>query len=259
MLGVPYVVHLHGGEYGEFWDRVPAWLARQVKAMFEGAARVIVLGRVWDDFIRNRAPAAASRVVVLPNATRTPTTPWVGGGDSIHILFLGRIGDLKGVPQLGDALSRMQAMPGWRATIAGDGSVEAARRRAVELGLADRVTIPGWVDSDGVADLIAHADILVLPSFVENLPMSVIEGMGSGLAVVATPVGAVEDIITDGETGLLVPPGDVDALTAALTRLVEDGALRARLGRTARAVHRARLDIVPFTQAMIAIWRSAAR
>jgi glycosyltransferase involved in cell wall biosynthesis len=159
----------------------------------------------------------------------------------VHILFLGHVGDRKGVPQLGEALGRMKAMPGWRATIAGDGNVEAARRRAAELGLAERVTLPGWVDGAGVAELIANADILVLPSFAENLPMSVIEG------------------ITDGETGLLVKPGDVDGLTAALSRLVEDGALRRRLGDAARAVHHARLDIVPFTETMTALWRAASR
>jgi glycosyltransferase involved in cell wall biosynthesis len=259
MLRVPYVIHLHGGEYRDFWGEAPPWLDRRVRLMFEGAARVIVLGRVWAEFVKSRAPAAEARIVVVPNATKKPAAPHVGGGDKVHILFLGKIGDRKGVPQLGEALRRMKAMPGWRATIAGDGHVEAARRRAVELGLAERVSIPGWVDAAGVSDVIAHADILVLPSFAENLPMSVIEGMSSGLAIVATPVGAVEDIITDGETGLLVQPGDVDALTAALTRLVEDADLRQRLGAAARAVHSGRLDIVPFTGAVTALWRVAAR
>ena len=79
----------------------------------------------------------------------------------------------------------------------------------MDLGLVSRVAVPGWVGSDGVERLIANSSILVLPSFVENLPMSVIEGMAAGLAVVATPVGAVEEIIEHEKTGLLIPPGDV--------------------------------------------------
>ncbi|TIY10986.1 MAG: glycosyltransferase family 4 protein, partial [Mesorhizobium sp.] len=117
---------------------------------------------------------------------------------------------------------------------------------------------PGWVGPDEVASLIASADILVLPSFAENLPVSVIEGMAAGLAVVTTPVGAVEDIITNEESGLLVPPGDVAALTEALTRLVENPALRARLGAAAMAVHRDRLDLAPFVGAICEVWRSVA-
>jgi glycosyltransferase involved in cell wall biosynthesis len=175
----------------------------------------------------------------------------------VHILFLGRLGDRKGVPQLGEALHRMAAMPAWRATIAGDGEVEASRRKAVEYGLADRVDIPGWCDAKRVAELISTADILVLPSFSENLPLSVVEGMASGLAIVATPVGAVEDIIADGETGLLVQPGDVDGLTEALTRLVDDPALRQRLGTAALAFHREKLDVEPFAAALHDVWTAA--
>jgi glycosyltransferase involved in cell wall biosynthesis len=258
-LVIPYVLHLHGAEYQAFWHEDSGLLGACIRQMFEHASQVIVLGKVWRDFIARRAPGAADKITVIPNATAAPTLPHKGGGDSVHILFLGRIGDRKGVPQLGEALHRMRDMPGWRATIAGDGAVEAARAKAVELGLADRVDLPGWVGPDTVAQLIASADILVLPSFAENLPVSVIEGMAAGLAVVTTPVGAVEDIIVDGETGLLVPPGDVDALTLALTRLVESPQLRTHLGNNAMAVHRERLDLAPFAQAIRDVWVASAR
>ncbi|HEY0031980.1 MAG TPA: glycosyltransferase family 4 protein, partial [Devosia sp.] len=211
LLLVPYVLHLHGAEYQSFWHE-DGMMSLYIRNMFEHASQIVVLGRVWRDFIIRRAPRAEGKITIVPNATQVPELVTRGGGDSVHILFLGRIGDRKGVPQLGEALHRMKALGGWRATIAGDGAVEEARQKAVELGLSERVVIPGWVGPHDVAQLIASADILVLPSFAENLPVSVIEGMAAGLAVVTTPVGAVEDIIVDGETGLLVPPGDVDAL-----------------------------------------------
>jgi glycosyltransferase involved in cell wall biosynthesis len=257
-LGVPYVLHLHGADYRTFWSDKRPWLSSRIREMFEGAARVIVLGRVWRDFVAERAPRAAGRIEIVPNASAPPVLPHIGGGERVHILFLGRIGDRKGVPQLGEALFRMKDMPGWRATIAGDGHVEAARAKAAGYGLTDRVDLPGWVGPDRVAELMASADILVLPSFSENLPVAIIEAMAAGVAVVATPVGAVEDIIADGETGLLVPPGDVDALTAALHRLVDDPALRERLGTAGRALHREKLDLVPFADAMQRVWTEAA-
>jgi glycosyltransferase involved in cell wall biosynthesis len=257
-LGVPYVLHLHGANYRTFWTDDRPWLNRRIRVMFEGAARVVVLGRVWRDFVAERAPGTAGRIVIVPNASAPPLLPHVGGGELVHILFLGRIGDRKGVPQLGEALFRMKGVPGWRATIAGDGNVDAARAKAAEYGLTDRVDLPGWVGPDCVAEHIASADILVLPSFAENLPVSIIEAMAAGVAVIATPVGAVEDIVMDGETGLLVPPGDVEALTAALTRLVADPALRRRLGAAGLALHREKLDLVPFAEAMQRVWAQAA-
>lgn len=258
MLGIPYVLHLHGAEYRSFWSGDGGFWDRRIRSMFEHASRVVVLGRVWRDFIASRAPAAAETIVIVPNATEIPSLEHVGGGNQVHILFLGRIGERKGVPQLCDALRDIKSIGHWRATIAGDGEVEETRVRLTKLDLADRVQLPGWVGPDEVAALIASADILVLPSFAENLPVSVIEGMASGLAVVATPVGAVEDIVTNEQTGLLVPPGDVAALTKALTRLVEDPPLRARLGKAAKAVHRERLEIAPFAMALQRVWRDAA-
>lgn len=258
LLGIPYVLHLHGAQYPTFWSESRSFKNRCIRQMFENASRVVVLGRVWRDFIAQRAPGAAPNIVIVPNAAAIPTLPHVGGGDTVHILFLGRIGDRKGVPQLFEALHRMKSVKGWRATIAGDGEVEAARARSAELGLSDSIVLPGWAGPDQVASLIASADILVLPSFAENLPVSVIEGMAAGLAIVTTPVGAVEDIVTDEQSGLLVQPGDVDALATALTRLVEDKALRERLGKAAMAVHRERLELTSFAGTICDIWKTAA-
>jgi len=258
LLGIPYILHLHGSEYRLFWKNDASFLSGRIRTMFEHAAHVVVLGRTWKDFVTSQAPGTAGRISIVPNATEIPSLPHVGGGDTVHILFLGRIGERKGVPQLIDALNGMQDHPGWRATIAGDGDVEASESKSIALGLGDRVAFPGWVGPAVVASLIASADILVLPSFAENLPVSVIEGMAAGLAVVATPVGAVEDIIREGETGLLVPPGDVPALTDALIRLVNDPELRARLGSAARAMHREYLELAPFAEAICNIWKAAA-
>jgi glycosyltransferase involved in cell wall biosynthesis len=257
-LGIAYVLHLHGSQYQTFWKDDGGFLARRIAAMFEKAARVVVLGRAWRDFVEARAPGAAGRIVIVPNATESPVLEHVGGGESVHILFLGRIGERKGVPQLIEALGQIGDLGGWRATVAGDGEVEAARAAVAAAGLAGRVSLPGWVGTEEVAALIASADILALPSFAENLPVSVIEGMASGLAIVTTPVGAVEDIVLDGETGLLVAPGDVDGLAQALRRLVGDAALRARLGAAARQLHGERLELGAFAEALCKVWRAAA-
>lgn len=259
-LGIPYVVHLHGSRFRTFFDNASPSLQADARQLLARARRVIVLGRVWRDFIADRVPDARDRTVILPNATAaiTPSAPRPDA-DGPVLLFLGRVGPRKGVPELVEALHRIAGIEGWRAVIAGDGDVAQTRERIASLGLSARVGVPGWVGPEEARALLTSSDILVLPSFDENLPMSVIEGMSAGLAVVATPVGAVEDILSDGDTGLLVPPGDPAALAEALRKLVQDPQLRRKLGHAAQDYHRRHLDMAPYMARLTAIWTEALR
>ena len=126
---------------------------------------------------------------------------------------------------------------------------------ASHAGLISQITFPGRLAPDQVKRALATADILVLPSFEENLPLSIIEAMGAGLAIVATPVGAVPDLIRDGETGLLVPVGDPHGLTEALSRLLRDGTLRRRLGDAAKARHSENFSLDAYAPTLAALWK----
>lgn len=257
-LGVGTILHLHAGFYDRYWSSAGPLLNRAITRMFRKSDRIIVTGKVWRDFLAGRLPESARRIVVLANAVPRPALPHVGGGGAVQVLFLGRLGQHKGVPQLIEALHLIRDLPCWHAVLAGDGEVDATRAEVARLDLATRVTVNGWQGPNEVARLLSVADILTLPSFGENLPMSVIEAMASGLAIVATPVGAIEDIVTHGETGLLVQPGNAGELADALRQLILDAPLRARLGKAAEAVHRARLDIAPFVEKLAAIWKEVA-
>ncbi len=117
--------------------------------------------------------------------------------------------------------------------IAGDGTCrESLVALAGQLGITDRVTFLGH--RDDVPAVLAQADMFVLPSRSEALPNSVIEAMASGLPVVASRVGGIPELVDDGKTGYLVPPGDPNALADALARLLEDPRRSAELGRAGR-------------------------
>jgi glycosyltransferase involved in cell wall biosynthesis len=154
-------------------------------------------------------------------------------------------------------LHSLNDQSGWEATLAGDGEVDQTRAKIAALGMADRVRVHGWANPADVIALEETHDVMVLPSFNENLPMSVIEGMACGMAVIATPVGAVPDIIKDGQSGLLVPPGDVAALAATLSRCISDVGLRHSLGICARAYHSQYLNLDDYAQRVVAIWKTA--
>lgn len=142
-----------------------------------------------------------------------------------------------------------------RLLIVGDGpGFDNLRRQAAELGVADRVTMPG--NQSDVAPWLAALDVFVLPSYAnEGVPQAIMQAQAGGLAVVSTPVGSIPEIVADGVTGLLVQPRDVDALKAALTRLLHDDDLRARLGAAALAQARERFSDSTMIDRMEAIFR----
>jgi glycosyltransferase involved in cell wall biosynthesis len=118
---------------------------------------------------------------------------------------------------------------------AGDGDLEAVADYAGRGGVRSRVNLRGWIDPTARSELLARATVFVLPSHAEGLPVSLLEAMGAGCAVIASDVGGIPDVIVNGVNGLLVPAGDVAALTAALECVLRDGALAVRLGAQARA------------------------
>lgn len=258
LLSIPYVIHLHGAQFHKFWPALPPIARRRVDAMFRHAGAVIVLGKVWKDLIVDRVPEAEPRIFIVKNAS-APTAQALGPIDRVPaMLFLGRVGDRKGAFDLIEALGLLPRDRPWRAVIAGDGELTRARERAAALGLNDRIEFPGWVGPQKVAELLQRSTVLVLPSYDENLPMSVIEGFAAGLAVVATPVGATPDILRHEETGLLVTPGDTPALAESLWRLIEDQPLRERLGENARRFHAEHLNLSKYTERLAEVWQFAA-
>ena len=217
--------------------------------MFAAAEQTIVLGNEAEHTLRAALELPDARILVLPNAVPDPHPSPRGGLASVaagpvHLVFLGYLSARKGVPELLQALASpaLAALP-WRATLAGGGPVDEFRARAAALGLADRVAFPGWIDQSASSALCAVADILVLPSYAEGLAMSVLEGLAHGLAVVATPVGAHAEVIEPDQSGLLVPPGDIAALGAALARVVGDRGMRERLRAGARQRFIERFDV----------------
>lgn len=257
---IPYIVHLHGSRFSEFWPSLSPRARRPIDRLFQESAKTLVLGRFWSQFVTEMLPAAKDRIVVFPNATMpVPEQPSRQGRTQVRISCIGELGARKGTPQLIDALGLLADRTDWKATIAGNGDVDGSKARAQGLGLADLIDIPGWVDAAEVENILRQTDILVLPSFAENLPMAILEGFAHGVAVVATPVGAIPEVIDHGRNGMIVPVGDVNALADTLRRLIESPQLRLQLGEAARRDHAQHYDINLYVARLAAIWRDAAQ
>lgn len=257
-LKVPYVVHLHGTDYREFWDAAPAPLKAEICRMFALSEGVIVLGTYWATVVREIEPASSSKITVLPNATAPPNPEFVKSETNapVRITFLGQLGSRKGSPDLIDALARLSTDVDWMATIAGDGAIAEARTQVKSLGIGDKVFVPGWLSTKERTALLEQTDILVLPSYAENLPMVLLEAFAHGIATVVTPVGAIPEVVTSGHNGILVQPGDVEALSQAIQLLVKDPALRRRLGAAAREDHENKFEISQYLKRLSNVWQS---
>jgi glycosyltransferase involved in cell wall biosynthesis len=154
-----------------------------------------------------------------------------------RLLFIGRLDAIKGVPLLLNALAALRAShPEATLTIVGDGPHRRQledRTRALELEHA--VTFTGYQGQDAVADLLSEADMLVLPSFAEGVPVVLMEGMAAGLPVIASQVAGVPELVEDGVAGYVIPAGDPATLADRIDRLLSDPALCARMGVAGRA------------------------
>lgn len=164
---------------------------------------------------------------------------------SFSLLCVGRLTPEKGQHVLLDAAARIVAEgEDLRVTLVGAGPTgEALRARAAELGIADRVEFTGAVGQDRLAGLFAAADAFCLPSFAEGVPVVLMEAMATGLPVVTTPVAGIPELVNDGETGILVPPGRADLLAAALLGLMRDPDRAGRLARAARRTVEKEFDV----------------
>jgi glycosyltransferase involved in cell wall biosynthesis len=174
-----------------------------------------------------------------------------------HVLFVGRLAAVKGVPLLLEAFARVRAAyPDARLTLVGEGPERAAlESRAAALGLTGIANFVGYRSQEEVATLLAKADMLVLPSFAEGLPVVLMEALASRIPVIATPVAGVSELVRDGETGLLVPPGNIDGLAVALDRLLGDPDLCRRLGETGRAAVLDRHNVTREAERLLVLFR----
>lgn len=242
VLRVPYVVQIHSGGYRGFWANLGPIPRTVIRAMTQRAERVIVLGEPFLPVATEDFAVAADRVVVMPNAVPPADFDAADApSDQAHILYLGRLHTEKGTFDLIEALARLSELP-WSATLAGNDQVQQVRDAIADAGLTDRITVLDWVDRDEATALAERSTIFALPSYNEAMSMSLLEAMGQGMACIATPVGAHQDFLVDGQNALIIEPGSVDQLTDALRSIIADPETRRTLGRNARKMVHERFD-----------------
>lgn len=207
---------------------------------------------------------ADEKVVVVPNGVDTDRFfpgPDKGSAprDRVRLITVGRLVEAKDFPNLLAAAASLRAEGrDFSLDIVGDGELrEDVNEEIARRGLAGTVQLLG--SRTDVSSLLRDADAFVLSSRREGLPVAVLEALATGLPVVATSVGAIPEIVRDGDNGLLVPPGDANALAAAIRRLLDDPPLRLAIGARARRVVTERYSLDRMVRRYTELYDSALR
>lgn len=213
------ILHIHGAEYMVFFDKLSKKKKRQVIDTLQVADMVIALSNEWKNKFDNKF--GLTNCYVLENGINTEKlAPAIVDTKKNQTSFvtLGRLGKRKGTYDLVDAIEiARKKVPNIRCYLAGDGEIDKFCNIIVERGLQNNIEVVGWADFTKKLELLSKVSTVVLPSYNEGLPMSILEGMATGKAIISTTVGAIPEVVKE-ENGILIQPGDVQALADALVK-----------------------------------------
>jgi glycosyltransferase involved in cell wall biosynthesis len=231
--GIPVVVNYRGGGAEEFFAGSFFW----VRPTMRLADRLIVPSGFLQEVFRRFGLAADIVPNVIDLGRFVPRATGAGPDPRAPHLIVTR--NLEPLYDIGTAIRALalvcKAQPGARMTIAGSGPErDRLASLAQSLGLAAHVTFTGRLDNERIAGLYQQADVLLNPSLVDNMPISILESLASGVPVVSTNVGGVRFVVEDRKTALLVPVGDAEAMARAVLELIGNPETAAALARAGR-------------------------
>jgi glycosyltransferase involved in cell wall biosynthesis len=244
LLGKKVIAHFHAGDidnYYPFQSKAGQKFIRRAMTLSDS-----LLAVSQESARQLREITGQHNISIIPNAIDTSSFAGArnktADGGPVRLLFVGATGKLKGEKDLIRALAILRAgRPNVKVSFLGYGA-ENLKAVCEESGIGDYVEYLGAVSMTDRIGFFRKADIFVLPTYAEAMPMSVIEAMAAGLAVVTTPVGGIPELIEDGKTGLLFPPGDAGALAEKISFLLNNPAARIEIGKKARQKARREMD-----------------
>lgn len=253
------VAHLHGGSFRDYYWKNPRPIRRLIGWVLRQADVVIALSEQWQRFLLEDVRSDL-HVVVMPNtvdamfAAAAEQDDYVTRQKGNVVLFVGQLARAKGVLDILRAVPLVQASREEVIFLFAGGAhevgiLEEMENYSLKAGLGNAVQFLGEVTGQAKLDLFRRATLFILPSYGEGLPYVLLEAMAVGLPVITTPVGAIPEIIKDGQHGFLIQPGDHTALAKRIIQLLNDGSLRQRMGLANRyLIRKSYLPDVAMTQ-----------
>ncbi len=257
VCGKAVIIHMHGAGFIQFYQRMPAGGQWFIRFVLRASTVLIALSTQWRNDLFALCQHPDIRVFYNPTVLKLPmfdtnkddhkineSRPPVRGEDGapVRFLFMGRLGQRKGVYDIISAMRHLGGHP-IRVDLYGDGEVAPIEHEILTAGVGDQVTVHGWVDGSHKDTIFRQADALLLPSYHEGLPISVLEAMAYGLPVVATNVGGIPEAVEDGLNGYLIQPGACEALRLRMAQLAGSAELRQQMGKAGYQLAAIKFDL----------------
>lgn len=219
------VLHIHGGGFKDYYYEDPEYVTKCLRK----CDVIIVLSNEWKQFLES----IGFESVVVENIITHPVKRTVPADGLVHILFLGLIRQLKGIYDLVEVIAEHKDEFRGKMIlhVGGNGETETLVKMIKDLGVEDIVKFEGWVAHDKKVELMNLCKVYALPSYVEGLPLSILEAMSYNMAIISTRVGGIPSVVEDKKNGFLFEPGDKDAIYSSVKKLVFDENLLSTMGR----------------------------
>lgn len=208
MLGRKVIYHIHGAEFHLFYEHANFFTKKMIRSFLEGSDAIIVLSKQWKSFFMEEFKI--KKIFILNNTIPYPEQIGLRESDVVNFLFLGQIGQRKGIFDMLEAISSIKEQLHNKARfyIGGDGEVEKLQQKIKEYQLEEIVKFIGWVTGSKKEALLKKSHVYVLPSYNEGLPISILEAMSYKMPIISTPVGGIPEILKNGKNGIIVEAGN---------------------------------------------------
>lgn len=216
------IYHIHGGEYHLFENESNFIIKKIIHHMVNNSNAIICLSNQWKEFFETKFNP--QKTVVLNNIIPMPLEKNImTDNEIIKFLFLGKIVDGKGVFDLLISVynHKEYLKQKIKIFIGGDGEIERLQKEIEELNLGEMVEFVGWVSGESKDKLLVNCNIYLLPSYNEGLPISILEAMSYKMPIISTDVGGIATIVKNDLNGILITPGDRDALFEGMKYFIE--------------------------------------
>lgn len=215
------ILHIHGGGFKDYYATNPKWISK----MLNKSDGIIVLSESWKEYFQTITQHP--EIFIVENIVAEPINGEKHKSDKFELLFLGLINPAKGIFDLLEVLKEnINEFSGKVLLhIGGNGNVDELKQKIEEYGLSDMVAFEGFVSGDKKTELLQNCDAYILPSYVEGLPISILEAMSYKKPILSTPVGGIPEVVKDGVNGILFDPGDKNAIASAIIKLQQDNNL----------------------------------
>jgi len=261
LTGVPYVLTAHLGDVPGAMPGQTDWLFSIIKPftvpIWHRAAHVTAVSN-YVGGLASRAYGLSVETlhngIDLTSCPPEPSSPHA----PVRLMFAGRFDPQKNLPFLVDLLARVQDLA-WHANLFGDGpQMEVVKARIDQYGLAERITLHGWVRPEQVDLAMAQSDVLILPSSFEGMSVVSVQALGYGLAILGSDIGGLLDVVESGSNGFRCPVGDMEAFESALRTLLSDTSRLEQMKRASRQ-KAADFDLAKIVSRYEAIFREVAQ